>query len=159
MDIKSQEQLAPPQLGGASHRGMMECVMSLVGPNGPLSEDVPLEDGGVVKEYAEDDTRISTETVAVAKKCQVVPARLEQRQFLSRDSSITSCRRNEGPLWSYEVEKELGREEKRREKRRREEKKRREEKRREEKRREEKREKRREEREKRREELEKSWLF
>ncbi|RMC01103.1 hypothetical protein DUI87_22369 [Hirundo rustica rustica] len=29
---------------------MMQCVMSLVGPNGPLSEDVPLEDGGVVKE-------------------------------------------------------------------------------------------------------------
>ncbi|RMC08342.1 hypothetical protein DUI87_14584 [Hirundo rustica rustica] len=29
---------------------MMECVTSLVGPNGPLSEDVPLEDGGVVKE-------------------------------------------------------------------------------------------------------------
>ncbi|RMC06514.1 hypothetical protein DUI87_15951 [Hirundo rustica rustica] len=41
--------LAPPPLGGASPNGMMECVMSLVGPNGPLSEDVPLEDGGVVK--------------------------------------------------------------------------------------------------------------
>ncbi|RMC11912.1 hypothetical protein DUI87_11039 [Hirundo rustica rustica] len=45
------EQLAPPPLCGASHNGMMECVMSLVGPNGPLSEDVPLEDGGVVKEW------------------------------------------------------------------------------------------------------------
>ncbi|RMB93234.1 hypothetical protein DUI87_30356 [Hirundo rustica rustica] len=47
---RQQEQLAPPPLGGASHNGMMECVMSLVGPNGPLSEDVPQEDGGVVKE-------------------------------------------------------------------------------------------------------------
>ncbi|RMC04297.1 hypothetical protein DUI87_19116 [Hirundo rustica rustica] len=45
-----QEELAPPPLGGSSHNGMMEYVMSLVGPNGPLSEDVPLEDGGVVKE-------------------------------------------------------------------------------------------------------------
>ncbi|RMC18223.1 hypothetical protein DUI87_05104 [Hirundo rustica rustica] len=44
------EQLAPPPLGGVSHNGMLECVMSLVGPNGPLSEDVPLEDGEVVKE-------------------------------------------------------------------------------------------------------------
>ncbi|RMC04202.1 hypothetical protein DUI87_19021 [Hirundo rustica rustica] len=49
-----QEQLAPPALGGASHNGMMECVMSLVGPNGPLSEDVPLEDGRVVKEVANE---------------------------------------------------------------------------------------------------------
>ncbi|RMC15644.1 hypothetical protein DUI87_07846 [Hirundo rustica rustica] len=48
--LSSWEQLAPPPLGGASHNGMMECVMSLVGPNGPLSEDVSLEDGGVVKE-------------------------------------------------------------------------------------------------------------
>ncbi|RMC10177.1 hypothetical protein DUI87_12977 [Hirundo rustica rustica] len=39
-----------PPLCEASHNGMMECVMSLVGPDGPLSEDVPLEDGGVVKE-------------------------------------------------------------------------------------------------------------
>ncbi|RMC08890.1 hypothetical protein DUI87_13884 [Hirundo rustica rustica] len=37
-------------LGGASHSGMMECVMSLVGTDGPLSADVPLEDGGVVEE-------------------------------------------------------------------------------------------------------------
>ncbi|RMC17388.1 hypothetical protein DUI87_05969 [Hirundo rustica rustica] len=36
--------------GWSISHGMMECVMSLVGPNGPLSEDVPLEDGGVVKE-------------------------------------------------------------------------------------------------------------
>ncbi|RMC02397.1 hypothetical protein DUI87_21567 [Hirundo rustica rustica] len=43
------EQLSPPPLGGASPNGMMECVMSLVGPNGP-SSDVPVEDGGVVKE-------------------------------------------------------------------------------------------------------------
>ncbi|RMC06905.1 hypothetical protein DUI87_16355 [Hirundo rustica rustica] len=48
--LSSWKQLAPLALSGASHNGMMECVMSLVGPNGPLSEDVPLEDGGVVKE-------------------------------------------------------------------------------------------------------------
>ncbi|RMC15707.1 hypothetical protein DUI87_07910 [Hirundo rustica rustica] len=48
--LSSWEQLAPPPLCGASHNGMMECVMSLLGPNGPLSEDVPLEDGGVMKE-------------------------------------------------------------------------------------------------------------
>ncbi|RMC17930.1 hypothetical protein DUI87_05599 [Hirundo rustica rustica] len=48
--VNTVEQLAPPTLCGASPNGMMECVMSLVGPNGPLSEDVPLEDGGVVKE-------------------------------------------------------------------------------------------------------------
>ncbi|RMC05688.1 hypothetical protein DUI87_17773 [Hirundo rustica rustica] len=47
---EEEEQLAPPPLGGASHNGMMECIMSLAGPYGPLSEDVPLEDGGVVKE-------------------------------------------------------------------------------------------------------------
>ncbi|RMC13509.1 hypothetical protein DUI87_08585 [Hirundo rustica rustica] len=48
--LSSWEELAPPPLCGASPNGMMECVMSLVGHNGPLSEDVLLEDGGVVKE-------------------------------------------------------------------------------------------------------------
>ncbi|RMB98789.1 hypothetical protein DUI87_25008 [Hirundo rustica rustica] len=48
--LSSWEQLAPPPLCGASPDGMMECVMSLVGPNGPLSEAYHLEDGGVVKE-------------------------------------------------------------------------------------------------------------
>ncbi|TRZ07301.1 hypothetical protein HGM15179_019805 [Zosterops borbonicus] len=32
-------------LGGASHNGMMQCVMSLVSFNGPVTEDIPQEDG------------------------------------------------------------------------------------------------------------------
>ncbi|TRZ15248.1 hypothetical protein HGM15179_011860 [Zosterops borbonicus] len=34
-------------LGGASHTGMMKCVMSPVSFNGPLTEDIPM---GVVEE-------------------------------------------------------------------------------------------------------------
>ncbi|TRZ14658.1 hypothetical protein HGM15179_012455 [Zosterops borbonicus] len=31
-------------LGGASHTGVMKCVMSLVSLDGPLTEDIPVEE-------------------------------------------------------------------------------------------------------------------
>ncbi|RMC17926.1 hypothetical protein DUI87_05595 [Hirundo rustica rustica] len=50
---------------GSSHTvwsiSQWDDVMSLVGPNGPLSEDVPLEDGGVVKENKHDDNQDESE--------------------------------------------------------------------------------------------------